>query len=139
MTATSIYTSFPPIVDESPILIPLGRLALMDTSVPVCEMIDGEVMKGVGGLDSGVTHLDCAGYTLVPATPTRDRSRRATMPAPTKPRPYDVLSPPSQSLHRYCVLSLGSISSLGFLLCYVLVDADGSSSRTFTPPLKHQH
>lgn len=63
----------------------------MDTSVPV-EMDLEDSSKATVASDTGVTHLDCAGYTLVPATPTRDRGRRATMPAPTKPRPHDVQS-----------------------------------------------
>jgi hypothetical protein len=41
---------------------------------------------------AGLNPLDCAGYHLAMSTPTKERTRRATMPESMKQRPQGVIS-----------------------------------------------
>lgn len=99
--ASISYTSFPPVADDpvSPSLISLDQLRMANNSYPVDGMKHVEISEsGVEDEDttSEFGSLDCAGYhhLVAPATPTKERSRRATMPETTKPRPQDVFPLP---------------------------------------------
>jgi hypothetical protein len=100
--ASISYTSFPPVVDESPspVLIPLDHFSGRDTpTLPVdlnCLEISDTAAEDEDFATS-LTPLDCAGYHLAPTTPTKERNRRATMPEPSKHRPQDVYFPSSVS------------------------------------------
>ena len=136
--ASISYTSFPPVGDSepgSPSLISLDQLRMAGDNSPLVEVDD---MNPVDISESVVEDeeedttaefrsLDCAGYhhhLVVPITPTKERSRRATMPEPSKPRPQDVssLSPSSPSFitSRRGIHLLVSIFCLPFYLCIPL-------------------
>ena len=109
--ASTSYTSFPHVADEpaSSTHVSLDQLRMTDNPSPVASLktakcVEIEEDSVVGDEDEGegedeiatseFRSLDCAGYQhhhhLGPVTPTKERSRRATMPEPTKPRPQDV-------------------------------------------------
>jgi hypothetical protein len=112
--ASVIYTSFPPVVDESacPVGIPLEHLSGRDISALPIDMHCLEI-SDTGAEDedfaTSLSPLDCAGYHLAPTTPTKERSRRATMPEPSKHRPQDVRFP---CFHSPLSLNLLSIPPL---------------------------
>ena len=91
--ASISYTSFPPVADEpaSPSLISLEQLRMVDNS----SLVDGMNLVEISefGVEDEETMSEfSAGYhhLVTPVTPTKERSRRATMPETTKPRPQDV-------------------------------------------------
>jgi len=99
--ATITYASFPDprFPDDepsSPTIHPLEQLSLMDGSpVTSTAIVDLDVVdiSDLAGEDedcvAGFTH-DCAGYHLAPSTPTKERTRRATMPESLNHRPHEV-------------------------------------------------
>jgi hypothetical protein len=96
--ASVTYTSFPPVIDESPspVLVPIDHLSGRDTPTLSIDMHRLEISDTAAedeDFATSLTPLDCAGYHLAPITPTKERSRRATMPEPSKHRPQDVPIP----------------------------------------------
>ena len=113
--ASISYTSFSPVGDSEPVspsLISLDQLRMAGDNSSLVEVDDMNVVdisesvvedeEEEEDTTAEFRSLDCAGYhhhLVVPITPTKERSRRATMPEPSKPRPQDVssLSPSSPS------------------------------------------
>jgi hypothetical protein len=107
--ATITYSSFhrPRIADESPSSssLPhdqLPQLSLMDASIPI------DLNNIVGISDTAIedenygtemTRLDSARYDLAHTTPTKERTRRATMPDSMKCRSHEVLPHPCHIRH----------------------------------------
>lgn len=109
--ASISYTSFPHVANEpvSSTHISLDQLRMMDNPSTMASPMNANCVEieedSVVGDEreaedeiatSEFRSLDCAGFHhhhhLGPVTPTKERSRRATMPEPTKPRPQDVFS-----------------------------------------------
>ena len=108
MAAISTYASFPvprfPDQPSSPKIHPLEHLSLLDgstiTSTPTVDLN----VVGISDLAgdnadciAGFTHPDCAGFHIAPSTPTKERTRRATMPESLNHRTHEVSSPYPQN------------------------------------------
>lgn len=105
MMSTITYASFPDprfLDDEpsSPTIHPLEQLPLMDESIiasaPIVDLNIIDISDLVGEDEdcvTGLTNLDCTGYHLAPSTPTKGRTRRATMPESLNHRPHEVYLP----------------------------------------------
>ena len=90
---------FPDDEPSSPTIHPLEQLSLMDgsiiTSAPIVDLNLVDISDLAGEDEdcmAGLTHLDCSGYHLAPSTPTKERTRRATMPESMNYRPHEVLT-----------------------------------------------
>lgn len=104
--ATITYSSFPRFGDESssPTIHPPEQLSPTDAAIPIdSNLVD---ISDLAAEDEdrvlGLNPLDCAKYHLAPSTPTKERTRRATMPDSMKLGVQGV--PPNSPL---CVQSLG--------------------------------
>src|SRR5277367_516751 len=98
MITTVSYSSFPDpphFGDNSCVSFPDEQLSRMDASIPIggdVNLIDIS-MSGNEDCVPGLNHL---GFHLAPSTPTKERTRRATMPDSMKPGLQQVfLSLPS--------------------------------------------
>ena len=93
------YTSFPPVDNdpESQNLISLEQLQLADNSTFVDDDMKPVEIEDEGVEEDEITSDGCHHHLVAPVTPTKERSRRATMPEITKPRPQDVSPLPLSS------------------------------------------
>jgi hypothetical protein len=104
--ATISYTSFS---HDSPdecspsILFPLEQLSIMEASIPndLSRVNSSTVPTDENDCGTRLINLETSGFHLAPTTPTKERTRRATMPEPMTHRSLEVhllrthLPPPS--------------------------------------------
>jgi hypothetical protein len=96
--AALAYASFPAACAEalsspSAGILPLEQLPLMDSlrsPKEIVEVIDAAA-KTDGDESNGIAPADSFMYHLTPTTPTKERVRRATVPASGGHRPQEVL------------------------------------------------